>query len=232
MKENGARKRTKRWVWGIFLVAVSLTSCIDKDAGDIDPSLVYDAEFSLPLGDSLLQAWQFVDTTSLVPLPDTVDKDTIAWFLYDGVFYFSPGELYYRSETALSLSDFITDTSEITSLTFRINAVNRVPARMALQLYFADGNRVVLDSLFPDGPLLLEAAGTGAGGEVTLPYELWKKDVPFTASMIEELQRMEYAIEEYRLILPDAAVDSIPFYPDQEVWLQMGVRVGLKITVQ
>jgi len=216
----------------VIVIFVLLSSCIDKDAGDIDPSFVYDAEFSLPLGDSLLQAWQFVDTTSLVPLPDTVDKDTVAWFLYDGVFYFSPGELFYRSETSLSLSDFITDTSEITSLTFRINAVNRVPARMSLQLYFADANRVILDSLFGEGPLLLEAAATGAGGEVTVPYELWKKDVPFTAPMIDELRHMEYAIEVYRLILPDAAVDSIPLCHDQEVWLQMGVRVGLKITVQ
>jgi hypothetical protein len=222
----------KFWVSIALSAGLLLVSCIDKDAGDIDPSLVYDAEFSLPLGDSLLTASQFVDTVSLVRLPDAVDKDTVSWFLYDGIFYFSPGELHYRHETALSLSDFITDTSEITSLTFRINAVNHVPARMTLQLYFADANRVILDSLFSEEPLVLEAAATVAGGEVNAPYELWKKDVPFTEKMLGELRRMAYAIEEYRLIVPVSGVDSIPFYSDQELWLQMGIRVGLKITAQ
>jgi hypothetical protein len=157
----------KKLGMGLVLMAfVSVVSCIDKDAGDIDPALIYDAEFSLPLGDSLLQAWQFVDTAVLIPVPDSVDKDTIPWFLYDSIFYYSPGELVYRDETSLSFSDFFTDTSEVVSLTFRVNAVNRVPARMSLQLYFTDAGRVLLDSLFSDGPLLLEAAATGVGGEV------------------------------------------------------------------
>jgi len=216
----------------VVAVMLFLPSCIDKDAGDIDPSLVYDAEFSLPLGDSLLQASQFVDTTALVPLPDTVDRDTVQWFLYDGVFYYSPGVLTYRSETPLSFSDFITDTSEIVSLTFRINAVNRVPARMRLQLYFADAGRQVLDSLFSDGPLQLEAALVGEGGEVTAPAELWKKDVVFSPSQIALLVEMELALQEYSLVLPVSADDSIPLFSDQEVWLQMGVRVGVKIVLQ
>ncbi len=216
----------------VVAVMLFLPSCIDKDAGDIDPSLVYDAEFSLPLGDSLLQASQFVDTTALVPLPDTVDRDTVQWFLYDGVFYYSPGVLTYRSETPLSFSDFITDTSEIVSLTFRINAVNRVPARMRLQLYFADAGRQVLDSLFSDGPLQLEAAAVDGRGEVTAPAELWKKDVVFLPSQIALLEQMEYALQEYTLVLPVPADDSIPLFSDQEVWLQMGVRVGVKIVLQ
>jgi hypothetical protein len=231
-EEKRLWKESRAWAWAVFVVALLLTSCIDKDAGDIDPSLVYDAEFSIPLGDSLLQAYQFVDTTALVPLPDTADMDTVEWFLYDGVFYYSPGVLIHRSETPLSLSDFITDTSEIVSLTFRINAVNRVPARMRLQLYFTDAGRQVLDSLFSDGPLQLEAAAVDGRGEVTAPAELWKKDVVFSPSQIALLEQMEYALQEYTLVLPVSADDSIPFYSDQEVWLQMGVRVGVKIVLQ
>ena len=231
-EENRVRRRHRAGAWAAIVAAMLLTACIDKDVTDIDPSLVYDAVFSLPVGDSLLQARQFIDTTALVPLPDTVDKDTVAWFLYDGVFYYSPGRLTYRSETPLSLSDFITDTSEITSLTFRINAVNRVPAQMMLQLYFTDAGRGVLDSLFAEGPLLLEAAAVDDQGAVTAPAELWEKDVVFTASQVVLLQQMAYALQEYTLILPDASVDSIPLCSAQEVWLQMGVRVGVKIVLQ
>ena len=228
MRKNGLYVWITVWLFSALFVV----SCIDKDAGDIDPSIVYDAEFSLPVGDSLLQAQQFVDTTVLIPVPDTVDRDTVPWFLYDGIFYYSPDTLYYRSEAQVSLSDFYTDTSEIVSLTFRVNAVNRVPARMALQLYFADAGRVVFDSLFPEGPLWLEAAATDASGEVTKPAELWKKDIVLTPSQVAAMQQMEYVFEEYRLVLPDSRTDSIPFYPEQEVWLQLGVRVGVKIVLQ
>ena len=212
-------------------VTLLLVSCIDKDFDDIDPSLVYDAEFSLPVGDTLLVTGDFVHTASLIPVPDSVDRDTVTWFLYEDVFYFSPGTLHDRAETPLSLSGFFTDTSEIVSLTFRINVVNRIPARMAVQVYFTDAGRVVLDSLFPEGPFVVQPAPV-KNGEVTGTWEKWKTDIPFSQDQIDKLRQVQYALRDAWLYIPDSSHDSIPFFHDQPLWLQMGVRAGVKISLQ
>ncbi len=216
----------------LAILNLSLSGCIDKDYDNIDNSIVYDAEFSVPLGDTLLTAGDFVKPSGLMAIPDSVDKDTVSWFLYDNTYYFSPGSLSDTSWMNFSLGTFFTDTSEVVSLSLRINAVNHVPARMLLQFYFADGNRVILDSIFQDGPFELKPAVTSADGHVTTPYEVWKKDIPFSQEQIGQLANVRFAMRESRLIIPDSATDSIPFYADQEVWLQMGVRIGLKIKLQ
>ncbi len=217
----------------IFILSLLLLyGCIDRDYDNIDNTIIYDAEFSLPVGDTLLTAGDFVDTAGLTVIPDSVDKDTISWFLYNGIFYYSPGSLSDTSRMTLSLGDFFTDTSEIVSLSFRVNAVNEVPADMSVQLYLADGNRVILDSLFREGPFDLKAASTGPDGHVTAPFEVWKMDIPFTQEQIGRLASVQYALREVHLTVPDSRNDSIPFYSGQQLWLQMGVRIGLKIKLQ
>ncbi len=233
MKKASREGKVLRMILAVVVGMVLMPAgCIDEDAGDIDPALIYDATFSLPVGDTLLRADQFVDTLRLRPVPDTVDPDTVDWFLYDGTFYFSPGLLYHHAETELSLAELITDTSEIVALMFRLNAVNSVPARMGLQLYFADASRRIFDSLYPDGPLILEPAPTDADGGVRDAYRLWEKDVYLEGDRLDRMQDLAWVFEEYFLEVPDPSRDSIPFWPDQELWLQLGMRVGIKILLQ
>ncbi len=215
------------WIFsGLILV-----SCIDKDVTDIDPTLIYDAEFSLPVGDTLLVAADFVDTALLTTVPDLVDKDTVSWFLYDDMYYFSPGVLYDSAGTPLSISDFFTDTSEIVSITFRVNVVNRIPAKMFLQVYFAGAGSNIPDSLFQEGPFVIQPALT-KNGQVTGSWEKWKTDIPFSRDQIDKLMQMQYAIRTVWLYIPDSVHDSIPFYHDQQLWLQMGMEVRLKIRLR
>ena len=108
----------------LFLSVLTFNSCIDKNATDIDPSIIYDAEFSLPLGADTLFMEQLVQTVTLVEIPPGVDKDTVKYFLYDSVYYYSPGTLSDSILAPLNLAAFKNDTAEITSLMFRINAAN------------------------------------------------------------------------------------------------------------
>lgn len=212
-----------------FSLSAFLYSCIDKDATDISPAIEYEAEFSLPVGVDTLTLEQLLYHTTLKKIHDTVDKDTLKYFFYDSVYYYSPGTLVDSIWAPLVLAPFENDTAEITSLMFRLNVANFIPAEFMVQLYFADSNKVFLDSLYDDGPVRLEPAYTESG-IVTGSWELIK-DNYLTSEKIDKLPDMKDVMIRTEMIIPDSSTDSIPFYHDQSLWLQVGIRVGIKITV-
>ncbi len=214
----------------LFLSVLAFNSCIDENATDIDPTIIYDAEFSLPLGSDTLLMEQLVQTVSLIQIPDTVDKDSVQYFLYDSVYYYSPGTLSDSISTPLNLAAFENDTAEITSLMFRINAANFIPAEFLVQLYFADSNKLILDSLYEDDPFRLDPAQTDEYGNVIGSWEILKDDY-LPPEKIEKISDMTNVILSSTMIIPDSSTGSIPFYPDQSLWIQVGIRVRLKITI-
>jgi len=215
----------------LFLSVLTFNSCIDKNATDIDPSIIYDAEFSLPLGADTLFMEQLVQTVTLVEIPPGVDKDTVKYFLYDSVYYYSPGTLSDSILAPLNLAAFKNDTAEITSLMFRINAVNLIPAEFLVQLYFADSNKAILDSLYDDGPFSLDPAQIDDSGNVIASWGVMKDDY-LTPEKIDKLGDMRNVILSSQMIIPDSSTDTVPpFFHDQYLWIQVGIRVKLKMTI-
>ena len=215
----------------LLLSVFAFNCCIDKNATDIESTIEYQADFSLPVGVDTITLGQLVQTVSLVPIPDKVDKDTVKYFLYDSVYYYSPGTLTDSITAALNLTAFENDTAEITSLMFRINASNFIPAEFMVQLYFADSHNVIIDSLYDDGPFRLDPAQTDDSGNVIASWEVMKDD-HLSPQKIEKLTDMKSVILSSTMIIPDSSNDPvIPFYPDQSLWIQVGIRVGLKMTI-
>jgi len=214
----------------LFLSVLAFNSCIDDNFTDIDPTVVYDAEFSLPLGADTLLMEQLVQSVSLVEIPTDVDKDTVPYFLYDSVYYYSPGTLSDSITLPLILTAFENETAEITSLMFRINMANLIPAEFLIQVYFADSNLAILDSLYEDGPFSLDPAQTDEYGNVIASWEVMI-DEYLSPGKFEVLTDMTNVILSSQMIIPDSSTDSVPFYPDQSLWMQVGIRVGLKMTI-
>ena len=214
----------------LFLSVLAFNSCIDENATDIDPTIIYDAEFSLPLGSDTLLMEQLVQTVTLIPILGDFDKDTIPYFLYDSVYYYSPESLSDSTSAPLILTPFESDTATITSLMFRMNVTNLIPAEFLIQVYFADSNNIILDSLYEDGPFRLDPAQTDEYGNVIGLWEILKDD-NLPPEKIEKISDMTNVILSSTMIIPDSSTDSIPFYPDQSLWIQVGIRVRLKMTI-
>ena len=210
----------------LFLSVLAFNSCIDDNFTDIDTSITYDTDASLPLGNVSLLMESFMDTIILVPIPD---DDTTLFFLYDSVYYYSPGKIKLSTSGYFSLAPFENDTVKITSLMFRTNAVNGIPAEIDHQLYFADTSNTIIDSLYSTGPMRIEPAPTDDEGNVTGTYEIWKVENDLSPAMIDKISETQYIFLSAELIIPDSQHDTIPFYSSQDIWIQIGIRVGLKI---
>ncbi len=215
-----------------FVITAFLISCIDDDATDISPTIEYEAEFSLPVGTDTITLAQLLYNVPLIKIDEPFDKDTVSYFFYDSVYYYSPGTLKDSVSAPLILAPFENDTAEITTLMFRINAANFIPAKFMVQVYFADSNKVILDSLYEDGPVFLESAYTNDIGIVIGPWETII-DNYLPSEKIDKLNDMTDVILSTKMTIPDSSADTVPvpFYHDQSLWIQVGIRVGLKMTV-
>ncbi|MDX2445081.1 MAG: hypothetical protein QNK30_14895 [Bacteroidales bacterium] len=215
----------------LLLGIITFSACVDDNYNDIDTSLIYDAEASLPLGNTNPMLSEILDTIDLIPIPDWVDKDKASFFLYDSVYYYSPGRIKVSTSGYFSLDPFQNDTIEITSLMFRTNAINGIPAEIDLQLYFTDSTGSVIDSLYSTGPLRIEPAVVDSVGNVTATYEIWELDNYFSDDKIDSISNSQYIEVKAEVIIPDSSQGTIAFTSSQEIWIQVGIWVGFKIVI-
>jgi len=218
-----------RTIWLVLLIAtLAFPACVDDNFTDIDTSITYDANFSLPLGNSNPTLGDFLDTINLIPIPPWVDRDTVSFFLYDSIYYYSPGRITLTVSGYFSLDPFENDTVQITSLMFRNNAVNAIPAQFDQQLYFTDSTGAIIDSLY-SVPLTIEPALIDSEGNVTATYEIWKFDTYLSEDMINNISNTYNVRISTEFIIPDSSQGTVPFYSSQEIWMQVGIRVGILI---
>ena len=219
-----------RTLWLVLMIVTfAFNACVDDNFNDIDTSITYDANFSLPLGNSAPTIGEFLDTINLIPIPDWVDKDKASFFLYDSVYYYSPGRINVSTEGYFSLDPFQNDTIEITSLMFRTNVVNGIPAEIDLQLFFIDSTGMVIDSLYSTGPLRIQPAIVDSLGNVTATYEIWELDNYLSDDKIDDISDSQYIEVRTEIIIPDSSEGTVAFSSTQEIWIQVGIRVGILI---
>lgn len=212
----------------LFIASLAFSACVDDNFNDIDTSITYDADFSLPLGNSAPTLGDFLDTINLIPIPPWVDKNTVSFFLYDSIYYYSPGRITFNVSGYFSLDPFENDTVQITSLMFRNNSVNAIPAQFDQQLYFTDSTGTIIDSLY-SVPLTIEPALIDSEGNVTATYEIWKFDTYLSEDMINNISNTYNVRISAEFIIPDSNLGTVPFYSSQEIWMQVGIRVGILI---
>ncbi len=90
-------------------------------------------------------------------------------------------------------NEFGEDTDFVEYLRLGMEAQNRIPAQVKLQLYFKDENYVTLDSLFHDNDFLLHGAGLD-NNEKAGPAVTEEKTVEITASRIEKVKPTKHLL--------------------------------------
>lgn len=221
---------------GIFLsgviLAITLTGCIDKDLGNIDNTLYYTPEYSLPIGsDSLYMQDMFEEYFGdLTFWPDSfLIPDTAFVFYYNSEFYTGVRTFEFTGEMPLDFTTFTKNIDYVTSLMLRTNCVNSIPAKISVQYYLQDENYNVIDSVYHNGPLVIPPAEIDSTGRVISTGEVWKSDVYVDTNTLSRLDEVYYLTSVSRIELSDFNISKIQYLADQNIWLQLGFRIKLDV---
>ncbi|NLO51968.1 MAG: hypothetical protein GX103_12525 [Bacteroidales bacterium] len=122
------------------------------------------------------------------------------------------------------------NTDDLDYLLFRINLTNGFPLAAGVQVYFADADYRVLDSLITDGSSyqIAGAAVAGAPGyQVTSPV-LQSTDITVKNAALQHITASEFMIMKTNLSTTN--VQLVKIYSDYNLLLKIGVIAGLNIT--
>jgi hypothetical protein len=121
-------------------------------------------------------------------------------------------------------------SDQIIRVMFRINTYNGFPAIAKGQVYFIDLYGHVVDSMFVDGPLNMEAGKLAGNGQTVNPTHD-QNDVVFDQDKIDDLANVRYILIEGAIL--NVSLDStlIDYYPGYSLELQLGVQAELNMSL-
>jgi len=124
--------------------------------------------------------------------------------------------------------DFKDNLKEIDYVTFRFNLTNAFPVDVTAQIYFANQNYVVLDSLMRTGGNILPGAPVSGppGYGVTGPVSKIT-DITLDRTGMDNLTKSEYLI--IRTAISTTEEKLVKFYPENYIGLKLGVISGLNV---
>ncbi len=126
---------------------------------------------------------------------------------------------------------FGSDVDMIDYLRLTLDAANGIPMRVNMQMYFADENYNVLDSLFLDNDLLLPAALLDSEDKVSERVES-SKAVEFTAERMEAIKPSKFIMLRASVNTKDAASGKyVKFYSFYNVDFKLKVRAKLTLNL-
>lgn len=109
---------------------------------------------------------------------------------------------------------------------FKVISENGIPLDVALQIFFADQNGMVLDSLFTPQGNILEAAPVGAGG---LPTAIAEKTTftTFDGSRFEKIKTAKMLFLRASFSTVNNGGNLVKILSTQEVEVRMGMKIGV-----
>jgi hypothetical protein len=114
----------------------------------------------------------------------------------------------------------------------RINATNRIPAEIKLQVYFRDADNQVIVTLFNnDSLLVIPAAIIDKSGNVTKQSQLLKIDNHFNHNQIMQLANAENILIYTQITIVNPKGTIIRFYSSQDIIIQLGLRIAFDISL-
>jgi len=136
-------------------------------------------------------------------------------------------DLIQRDTVGFSiLENYEDDTDALESLTFNLAFDNGFPVDLALQIYFADENYTILDSISATG--INVTAGNSNNGTST-PVETLNTIV-IENSKISNLVKSKYLIPKFEFNTKGAASDqTVKLYSTYAIGFKLGARIKLKI---
>jgi len=124
---------------------------------------------------------------------------------------------------------FGSDVDMIDYLRLTLDAVNGIPMKVNMQMYFADSTYQVVDSLFHDNDLLLAGALLDSNEKVSEASENTKA-VEFTIARLEALKPVKYAFIRARVNTKDASQGKyVKFYSYYTVDFKLKVKANLTL---
>lgn len=205
----------------ISIMIISL-SCVDDAPSDFDnPDSNWNPNFSFPAGYTSLSMSEEsgFDMTLFNDLdnsgfPDWIDEIDVP------MSYTMPFDMQEIDEFS----------EEIVSIMFRLNTYNGFPTIARGQVYFLDLYYRVVDSMFVDGPLNMEAGRVEGDGQTINPTHD-QNDVIFDQDKINDLANVRYILIEGAIL--NLSLDStlIDYYPDYSLELQLGVQAELNMSL-
>jgi len=122
-----------------------------------------------------------------------------------------------------------TSASELDNLLIRLNAVNRFPLNALVQIYFADDDYNVLDSLIndPDERILIGAPVSGPPEYKVVDSTYKMTDFEISREKLDRIVTAEYMMLKVGLSTTDNSLVKI--YNDYSLSLKVGTIVGIKI---
>jgi hypothetical protein len=129
-------------------------------------------------------------------------------------------------------SDFFKHPPEeiIPPLTLRLNFTNGFPVDISTQIYLADSNQVVTDSIFEERQLILAGTDSNGDGIVDDPWESDPVEAELSRTKIDHLAESRYFILNGRLATSNYDVPvNIRFYSDYFLDAFIGVVGDLEL---
>lgn len=126
---------------------------------------------------------------------------------------------------------FKEDFDEIKRLVFRLNTTNSFPVEIHTQLYFADENYVILDSMFQDTKLIASGEDLDGDGKFD-PVESEPVEAELTRERIDNIESCKYLIMKGRIKTWQSEAtppESVKFYVDYALDAYLGVIADLEL---
>jgi hypothetical protein len=210
------------WLLLVLAIITLLFSCIQDAPGDFNnPESTWNPSFSFPVGYTSLQ------------MNEDNGFDTLLFLINDVT-----GFPYWVDEIDIPMSytmpfdmqEINNFSDQIISIMFRLNTYNGFPADAQGQVYFLDYSYQIVDSMFVNGSLTMEAGAlTGDGQTVNPTHD--RNDVIFDQNKIEDLANVRHVLIEGAIL--NIALDStlIDYYRDYSIELQLGVQAELNMSL-
>jgi hypothetical protein len=213
---------TEFWCQLIFILLAF--SCNTKDADNVEGPVVYNPTISFPIGTYNLTCDKIFSNMDL-PLTDTVEADSLYLLWFEDQFYNDTLGQYDTTIITTFSFDFTNNDEEvIKSILFRFNYLSELPSKSYLQLYFDGVAGMRMDSLFSDGPLLVEPADTNAEGFVE-SADLRQKDVYFDESKLDMIRQVEQIELNVGIQTRRSDIEYFKYLARYRIYVQLGVRV-------
>lgn len=213
-----------KYYWFLIIISIMVLSfsCIKDAPSDFDnPDSTWNPSFSFPVGYASMGMNEDSGFDTLLLL---IDSLTGYPFWVDEI---DIPLSYTMSFDMQELNDF---SEQIISIMFRLNTYNGFPAVATGQVYFLDINSLIVDSMFFDGPLVMNPGAPIGDGETINPaYN--QSDVIFGQDEINDLASVKYILIEGAISTQNLDTTLIDYYPAYTLDLQLGAQVELNMSL-
>ena len=196
-----------------------LSSCLKDKPESLPDRLVWNPELAFPVGTKHygMNAESGFDTTLFELNPATglpLWTDRI--------------EVVMEGSIAFDLSNLDPRIDSVNQVLFRLSVSNEFPNETMAQAYFLDAARIILDSMFSEGPINLPP-GIPTGEGETSEASVVRKDAIFDRERIKPLKNATDIL--FRAVLLNKEIDTalVPFYPFYLIQMEIGMMTDLTI---